>query len=75
MHVYFLKREKNIKSIIKSKSKTSEEIQLNPYLKEHGIPVRAADLGDWIIQLAEQAPPVWSRSAPMDAVGCVMQIR
>ena len=35
-----LAREKNIKSIVKSKSMTSEEIQLDPYLKEHGIPVR-----------------------------------
>jgi L-lactate utilization protein LutB len=54
MHVYFLKREKYLKNIVNSKSKTSEEIQLNPYLKEHGIPVRETDLGDWIIQLVEQ---------------------
>jgi L-lactate utilization protein LutB len=66
MHVCFLKREKNIKSIVQSKSETSEEIQLNPYLEEHGIPVSQTALRDWMTQLAEQTPPVWSCSAPMD---------
>ena len=36
--------------------------------------MRETDLGDWIIQLVEQTPPLWLRSAPMACVGCVMQI-
>ncbi len=49
-------REKNAKSIIKSKSMVSEEIHLNKHLEEMGIKVIESDLGEYIIQLANETP-------------------
>lgn len=49
-------RENGVRSVVKSKSMASEEIHLNPYLEDHGIPVSETDLGEWIIQLAGQRP-------------------
>ncbi len=40
----------------KSKSMTSEEIHLNQALEEAGIQPVETDLGEWIIQLAEEPP-------------------
>jgi iron-sulfur cluster protein len=42
--------------LVKSKSMTSEEIELNPYLEEHGVRCLETDLGEWIIQLAGERP-------------------
>ncbi|GAB1534536.1 LUD domain-containing protein [Geovibrio sp. ADMFC3] len=49
-------KDKNIKSIVKSKSMTSEEIKLNAYLEKHGIKPVETDLGEWILQLAGEHP-------------------
>ncbi|AEG61535.1 L-lactate dehydrogenase (quinone) large subunit LdhH [Desulforamulus ruminis] len=50
-------KKHNVKTIIKSKSMASEEIHLNEYLLEQGIPeVAESDLGEWIIQLCGQRP-------------------
>ncbi len=55
---YVLKvaQENGVRSVVKSKSMASEEIHLNPFLKERGISVSETDLGEWIIQLAGQTP-------------------
>ena len=45
--------------VVKSKSMTSEEIRLNPYLEKAGIRCLETDLGEWIIQLAGERPPTW----------------
>ncbi|MCK5055567.1 MAG: lactate utilization protein, partial [Candidatus Aminicenantes bacterium] len=42
--------------IIKSKSMTSEEIQLNTFLEKRGFTVIETDLGEWIIQLRKEGP-------------------
>lgn len=42
--------------VIKSKSMTSEEVALNPALEAAGLEVTETDLGEWIVQLAGQAP-------------------
>ena len=42
--------------IIKSKSMLTEECHLNPYLSQHGIEVVDTDLGERIVQLAQEAP-------------------
>ena len=48
--------DQGVKTIVKSKSMTSEEIHLNESLEEGGsLPVET-DLGEWIIQLAGEAP-------------------
>ncbi|PLX68855.1 MAG: FeS-binding protein [Denitrovibrio sp.] len=49
-------KEKGIKSIVKSKSMTSEEIHLNDYLEKEGIKPVETDLGEWILQLAHEHP-------------------
>lgn len=49
-------KEKGIKSIVKSKSMTSEEIHLNDYLENEGLRPVETDLGEWILQLAGEHP-------------------
>lgn len=49
--------EKNkAKSVIKSKSMASEEIELNHFLEKNGIEALESDLGEFIIQLLDQKP-------------------
>ena len=45
-----------VRAVVKSKSMTTEEIALNPYLTTAGLTVRETDLGEFIIQLAGHAP-------------------
>ncbi|MFC4076035.1 LutB/LldF family L-lactate oxidation iron-sulfur protein [Salinithrix halophila] len=49
-------REKEAKSIIKSKSMVSEEVDLNRVVEEMGLEAVESDLGEYIVQLAEEAP-------------------
>jgi len=49
-------KEKGIRSMVKSKSMTSEEIHLNDYLEKEGIKPVETDLGEWILQLAGEHP-------------------
>jgi L-lactate dehydrogenase complex protein LldF len=49
-------RSKNARSIIKSKSMTSEEIHLNEALEKQGFEVVESDLGEFIVQLRQEAP-------------------
>jgi len=44
------------KRIVKSKSMITEEIHLNSYLHEQGFKVVETDLGEYIIQLAQESP-------------------
>jgi L-lactate dehydrogenase complex protein LldF len=44
------------KTVVKSKSMTSEEIHLNPALEAAGIAVTETDFGEYIIQLAGERP-------------------
>ncbi|MFM2477167.1 LutB/LldF family L-lactate oxidation iron-sulfur protein [Celerinatantimonas sp. MCCC 1A17872] len=47
---------KKARKIVKSKSMVSEEISLNQILEEKGCEVLETDLGEYILQLAEDAP-------------------
>jgi len=49
-------KEKNCKSLVKSKSMVTEEIHLNKALEEHGIESIETDLGEYIQQLDGEAP-------------------
>ncbi len=49
-------QEQGATTVVKSKSMASEEIHLNPFLKDAGIAVHETDLGEWIVQLAGQRP-------------------
>ncbi len=51
-----LARSRGIKSAVKSKSMISEEVGLNHALEEAGVEVTETDLGEYIIQLADETP-------------------
>ena len=51
-----LAKEKNARLIVKSKSMTTEEIDLRDHLEEQHIETVETDLGEWIIQLAHERP-------------------
>ena len=49
-------KEKNCKTIVKSKSMATEEIHLNPFLAKNGIESVETDLGEYIQQLDGEPP-------------------
>jgi L-lactate dehydrogenase complex protein LldF len=55
-YVIALAKEKGARSIVKSKTMTSEEIHLNEALRQAGYEVVESDLGEYIVQLREEAP-------------------
>ena len=42
--------------VVKSKSMTSEEIEVNDHLHARDVDVVETDLGEWVLQLADEAP-------------------
>ncbi|MDZ5811219.1 LUD domain-containing protein [Halorubrum sp. AD140] len=48
--------ERDADRLIKSKSMTSEELEVNEALEEAGVEVIETDLGEWVLQLADEAP-------------------
>ena len=48
--------ENNLKTVVKSKSMTTEEIELNHHLEEIGVESLETDLGEYIVQLAGEKP-------------------
>lgn len=51
-----LLREENVDEVIKIKTMTSAEIQLNPFLEKAGIRAHETDLAEIILQLGEDEP-------------------
>ena len=49
-------RKHNVETVVKSKSMASEEIHLNQALESAGITPYETDLGEWILQLANETP-------------------
>ena len=49
-------QDHGVKTVVKSKSMTTEEIGLNPALAAAGLTVRETDLGEFIVQLAGHPP-------------------
>ncbi|MGD1088380.1 MAG: LutB/LldF family L-lactate oxidation iron-sulfur protein [Verrucomicrobiota bacterium] len=49
-------QQHKVRSIIKSKSMTAEEIQLNEMLEKEGFEVVESDLGEYIVQLRHEPP-------------------
>jgi len=49
-------RRHNARTVIKGKSMVTEEMHLNAHLEANGLDVVETDLGEYIIQLAHQAP-------------------
>ncbi|SFC16406.1 L-lactate dehydrogenase complex protein LldF [Parapedobacter composti] len=44
------------KTVVKSKSMTTEEVELNAFLEEKGVQAFETDLGEYIVQLLKQKP-------------------
>lgn len=51
-----LVKQKSAKTVVKSKSMITEEIDLNPALEKSGVEVLETDLGEFIVQQANQKP-------------------
>jgi len=49
-------KEKSVKKVVKSKSMTTEEIELNDFLEKNDIESLETDLGEYIVQLAGEKP-------------------
>lgn len=49
-------QQNHVRTAVKSKSLTTEEIHLNPFLIEQGIETLETDLGEYIVQLLDQIP-------------------
>lgn len=49
-------QERGSRRMVKSKSMLTEECRLNPFLEANGIEVIDTDLGEWIVQLANEPP-------------------
>jgi L-lactate dehydrogenase complex protein LldF len=54
--VLALAKDRGARLIVKSKSMTTEEVDLNERLEHHGLESVETDLGEYIIQLAHQRP-------------------
>jgi len=54
--VYSIIQKHGVSNIVKSKSMLTEECHLNEYLSRHGIDVVDTDLGERIVQLADEPP-------------------
>src|SRR6266849_2594302 len=55
-HIIELAKKRGVKSVVKSKSMATEEIELNHALEASGIRPIETDLGEYIIQLADEKP-------------------
>ncbi|WP_052745964.1 lactate utilization protein B [Allosalinactinospora lopnorensis] len=49
-------RDNGVSMVVKSKSMATEELHLNRHLEEEGIEVVETDLGEYIVQLADERP-------------------
>ncbi len=55
-YIVELARVRGVKKVVKGKSMTTEEIELNPALEEAGIDAVETDLGEYIVQLRGEKP-------------------
>jgi L-lactate dehydrogenase complex protein LldF len=54
--VHAILQKHDVKKVVKSKSMLTEECGLNPFLHQNGIHVVDTDLGEYIVQLRNEAP-------------------
>ena len=55
-HIRSIAADVGAERVVKSKSMTTEEIEVNDALGTDGVDVVETDLGEWIIQLADESP-------------------
>lgn len=54
--IHKILKKHGAKKVVKMKSMTTEEIELNPFLEKQGIESVETDLGEYIVQLANEKP-------------------
>ncbi len=54
--IYQILKEANAKTVVKGKSMVTEEIELNEFLDNKGIDILETDLGEFLVQLANETP-------------------
>jgi len=54
--IHGIAQRRGARSIVKGKSMASEEVELNHYMAERGIECIESDMGEYIVQLAEEKP-------------------
>ena len=54
--IYQILKEANAKTVVKGKSMVTEEIELNEFLDNKGIEILETDLGEFLVQLANEKP-------------------
>jgi L-lactate dehydrogenase complex protein LldF len=54
--IHGILQQHNVRSVVKGKSMVSEETHLNAFLEQNDIEILESDLGEYIIQLAEETP-------------------
>lgn len=73
-----LLRAQGARRVVKSKSMVSEELEVNQHLARSGIEVVETDLGEWIIQLADETPSAMfeqlSSYQPMGRMGTAGEV-
>ena len=55
-HIESLMDAHGAEKLVKSKSMTTEELECNAHLERSGFEVVETDLGEWVIQIAEESP-------------------
>ncbi len=55
-HILEICQRHNLKRGVKSKSMATEEINMQPFLTEHGIEMIETDLGEYIVQIGDDHP-------------------
>ncbi len=55
-HIRSIAADCEAERLVKSKSMTSEELEVNEALEKDGVDVVETDLGEWVLQLADEAP-------------------
>lgn len=55
-HMLNICRRHNVKRGVKAKSMVTEEIELVPFMEEHGIEMIETDLGEYIVQVSDDRP-------------------
>ncbi|MFB6207689.1 MAG: LUD domain-containing protein [Haloglomus sp.] len=48
--------DRDAERVVKSKSMTSEEIEVNEHLERQAVDVVETDLGEWVLQVADESP-------------------
>ncbi|ODR80647.1 (4Fe-4S)-binding protein [Haladaptatus sp. W1] len=55
-YIASLADEQGAERVVKSKSMTSEELEVNQHLEAEDVDVVETDLGEWVLQVADEAP-------------------